>query len=249
MTDDPLRYLEALSAPMGDLIASVGRGVAEAQQALDMGSLGALLAIYSDPDTSDETLALLREIDYRPTFYAIPEVTSELTVALTITGQSSSTASATAGSVAAPLAAAPPAAAAAAAMVAAAPAPTGFARALAPLSETAPRLYVAPVDASYQNRYGFDLRATSSIKFKIVPVPPPSQADLLRVVPNLVGRSFAESRTLLELYRLGWSQPAPAAGDPPPADPADTDVVLTQSVAPGSLLRAGEGLVLTFGPP
>lgn len=245
MTDDPLRYLEALSAPMGDLIASVGRGVAEAQQALDMGSLGALLAIYSDPDTSDETLALLREIDYRPTFYAIPEVTSELTVALTITGQSSSTTSTTAAPAAAPLAPA----AAAAAMVAAAPAPTRVARAIAPISETAPRVYVAPVDASYQNRYGFDLRATSSIKFKIVPVPPPSQAELLRVVPNLVGRSFAESRTLLELYRLGWSQPAPAAGDPPPADPADTDLVLTQSVAPGSLLRAGDGLVLTFGPP
>ena len=245
MTDDPLRYLEALSAPMGDLIAAVGRGVAEAQQALDMGSLGALLSIYDDPDTSDQRLALLREIDYRPTFYAIPEVTSELTVALTITGQSTS-ASSPSSTTTAPLAAAP---LAAGAMAMAAPAAPG-ARAIAPQYDVAaPRLYVAPVDASYQNRYAFDLRATSSIKFKIVPVPPPAQAEQLRVVPSLVGRTFAETRTLLELYRLGWAQPAPAAGDPPPADPADADLVLTQSAAPGSLLRAGEVIVLTFGPP
>lgn len=237
MADDPLRYLQALSSPMGDLIASVGRGVAEAQQALDMGSLGALLQIYADPDTTDETLALLREIDYRPTFYAIPEVTSELSVALTVTGQSSSTplptsASASASSASTTLASAAPVAAA-----------------LAARAELAPRLFVAPVDAGYQNRYGFDLRATSSIKFKIVPVPPPTQVEQMRVVPDLVGRTFAQTRTLLELYRLGWSQPAPAPGDPLPATPADTDVVLTQSAAPGSLVQVGEVLVLTFGPP
>lgn len=233
MTDDPLRYLQALSAPMGDLIASVGRGVAEAQQALDMGSLGALLQIYGDPDTTDETLALLREIDYRPTFYAIPEVTSELSVALTITGQASSTAPlASASTASTSLASAAPAAAA-----------------IAARSDLAPRLFVAPVDASYQNRYGFDLRATSSIKFKIVPVPPPTQVEQLRVVPNLVDRTFSQTRTLLELYRLGWAQPTPAPGDPPPTAPTDTDVVLTQSVAPGSLVQAGEVLVLTFGPP
>jgi PASTA domain len=238
MTDDPLRYLDALSAPMGDLIASVGRGVAEAQQALDMGSLGALMAIYADAD--DQTLALLREIDYRPTFYAIPEVTSELTVALTLTGQSSSSGPAAIASAAAPLAALP--AALPAASVAAAP--------LAPATDSARlRLYVAPVDAGYQNRYGFDLRATSSLKFKIVPVPPPSQTEQLRVVPNLVGRSFAEARTVLDLYRLAWAQPAPAAGDPPLPDPAGTDVVLTQSATPGALVRAGDVLTLSFGPP
>lgn len=247
MTDDPLRYLDALSAPMGDLIASVGRGVAEAQQALDMGSLGALLSIYADPDTTDDTIALLREIDYRPTFYAIPEVTSELTVALTITGQSGAGSPST--TTAAP-AAAPMAAPAAASLAAAAASPTTLAsRALATNAETAPRLYVAPVDASYQNRYGFDLRATSSLKFKIVPVPPPSQVEHLRVVPALVGRTFAQARTLLELYRLGWAQPAPAPGDPPPAAPADTDLVLTQSAAAGSLVHAGDTLELTFGPP
>jgi hypothetical protein len=233
MTDDPLRYLDALSAPMGDLIAAVGRGVAEAQQALDMGSLAALQTIYGDAD--DQTLALLREIDYRPTFYAIPEVTSELTVALTITGQSSSSSSTSVASTAPAAALAGPVSPAA--------------ELLARVDATRPRLYIAPVDAGYQNRYGFDLRATSSIKFKIVPVPPPSQADQLRVVPDLVGRSFADTRTLLGLYRLAWDQPAPAVGDPPLSDPADTDVVLTQSSAPGTFVRAGDVLTLTFGPP
>lgn len=237
MADDPLRYLQALSSPMGDLIASVGRGVAEAQQALDMGSLGALLQIYADPDTTDQMLALLREIDYRPTFYAIPEVTSELSVALTITGQSSSTSSIASASASA-------SASSASASVAA-----PVTAALAARAELAPRVFVAPVDASYQNRYGFDLRATSSIKFKIVPVPAPMQVEQMRVVPDVVSRTFAQTRTLLELYRLGWSQPTPAPGDPLPATPADTDVVLTQSVAPGSLVQLGAVLVLTFGPP
>ncbi len=240
MTDDPLRYLDALSAPMGDLIASVGRGVAEAQQALDLGSLAALQSLYADAD--DQTLALLREIDYRPTFYAIPEVTSELTVALTITGQST-TGSVGSGGAAAALpggaAAALPGGAAAARAVSLA----------AGLDATRPRVYIAPVDAGYQNRYAFDLRATSSLKFKIVPVPPPSQTEALRVVPDLVGRSFTQVRTLLEVYRLAWAQPEPAPGDPPLPDPADTDLVLTQSALPGAFAYAGDVLTLTFGPP
>ena len=158
-----------------------------------------------------------------------------MSVALTITGQTTSTSSISASaspSAAVSLAAAGPAAAA-----------------IAARSDLAPRVYVAPVDAGYQNRYGFDIRATSSLKFKIVPVPPSTQVEQLRVVPNLVARTFAQTRTLLELYRLGWAQPAPAVGDPPLAAPAATDVVLTQSVAPGSLVQAGEVLVLTFGPP
>ena len=38
--------LDALSVPLGDLIASIGRGVAEAQRALDTASIAALRDIY-----------------------------------------------------------------------------------------------------------------------------------------------------------------------------------------------------------
>lgn len=37
-----LQYLDALSAPMADLIAAVGQGVAAAQRALDAGSIAKL---------------------------------------------------------------------------------------------------------------------------------------------------------------------------------------------------------------
>lgn len=86
--NDPLKPLDALSAPLGELIAAVGRGVADAQQALDAAALAALQRIYSDAD--DATLAALRQIDYRPTFYAIPEVESEMSVAVTIASQTES---------------------------------------------------------------------------------------------------------------------------------------------------------------
>lgn len=73
---------DVVAAPLGDVIASVGEGVAEAQRALDDASLAQTLAIYDDH--GDETAALLREIGYRPTFYALPETTGEVRVSLAL---------------------------------------------------------------------------------------------------------------------------------------------------------------------
>lgn len=71
------------AAPLGDLIASVGRGVAEAQAALDASSLEQCLALYTE---QDDLKRIMRETGYRPTFYTIPETEGELTLSLTITG-------------------------------------------------------------------------------------------------------------------------------------------------------------------
>ena len=54
---------DVVASPLGDVIASVGQGVAEAQHALDEGSLSAVLDIYAESD--DEKLKLLQEIGYR----------------------------------------------------------------------------------------------------------------------------------------------------------------------------------------
>ena len=87
--------LDALSAPLGALISAVGRGVAEAQREMDAASIAALQEIY----TSNEGLYLeLQRIGYRPTWYHIPEVESELQIALTVTGQQTSGGSAVPGS-------------------------------------------------------------------------------------------------------------------------------------------------------
>lgn len=83
--DRPEQMIDALSAPLGDLIAEVGRSVADAQKAMDAGTIENVLALAaaSGPDDPNR---LLRQIGYQPTWYQIPEVTAEITVALTLTG-------------------------------------------------------------------------------------------------------------------------------------------------------------------
>jgi hypothetical protein len=97
--DRPEQLLDALSAPLGDLIAEVGRSVAEAQKAMDAATIDNVraLAAASGPDDPDR---LLRQIGYQPTWYQIPEVTAEITVALTLTGaaQTSGNSSSSGGS-------------------------------------------------------------------------------------------------------------------------------------------------------
>ncbi len=75
---------ESLSTPLGEVIASVGRGVAEAQAALDQASLAATLAMYKTD--GDEGLEALRSIGYQPTFYVLPETTCEVQVSMQIGG-------------------------------------------------------------------------------------------------------------------------------------------------------------------
>ncbi|AXG70879.1 hypothetical protein KORDIASMS9_03129 [Kordia sp. SMS9] len=80
---------DAFAAPLGDFIASIGEGVGEAQAALDEGSLRQTLEIYnSDPDKGSETLKMLREVGYQPTFYTIPKTTAKAKISLSISQQS-----------------------------------------------------------------------------------------------------------------------------------------------------------------
>ncbi|WP_430412276.1 hypothetical protein [Kordia sp.] len=80
---------DAFAAPLGDFIAAIGEGVGEAQAALDEGSLRQTLDIYnSDPDKGSETLKMLREVGYQPTFYTIPKTTAKAKISLSISQQS-----------------------------------------------------------------------------------------------------------------------------------------------------------------
>ncbi len=92
MSNNSNDYLkDAFAAPLGDFIASIGEGVGEAQAALDKGSLRQTLEIYnSDPDNSEASLKLLREIGYQPTFYTIPKTTAKAKISLSLSQQSSS---------------------------------------------------------------------------------------------------------------------------------------------------------------
>jgi hypothetical protein len=84
MANNPLDFMkEALSAPLGELIASIGQGVGEAQAALDQGSLAQYMTIY-DAENTDELVKLMRDIGYQPTFYTIPETEVEAQVSLSL---------------------------------------------------------------------------------------------------------------------------------------------------------------------
>ncbi len=85
MSQDASELLsESLATPLGEVIAAVGRGVAEAQAALDQASLAATLAMYESD--GDEGVEALRAIGYQPTFYVLPETTCEVQVSMHIGG-------------------------------------------------------------------------------------------------------------------------------------------------------------------
>jgi len=207
------------SAPLGDLIASVGEGVAEAQAALDTGSLQQTLALYSE---DDDLTRVMRETGYRPTFYTIPETEGELTLSLTVTGREGTTR---------PMRAAP-------ATTAAAAASTLRAADLSVLRRPAPRLYAAPVDGGYSNSYSYQSAVGAKVKFRIVAVPPPAEAEALRVIPDFAALD-TEAATALAArfdFRLAGLDDA-AAGT----------TVIEQSPAPGTVSREGETVTLIFG--
>lgn len=187
-----LPQLESLSAPLGALISSVGRGVAQAQRELDEATLEHLRAIYE----SDEGLAAeLQRIGYRPTWYHIPEAEAEIAMALSITAEEQVQ------------------------------------------GRTRVKMYGAPMDASYTNRFGYSLTAQSRLKFRVVPVPPSPQAEALVVVPAVVGKTVADARALL--LALGVPHRFPE-------DAADKELVLSASAEAGTVLPAGGELVLTL---
>ncbi|EGV49877.1 PASTA domain-containing protein [endosymbiont of Riftia pachyptila] len=108
-----------------------------------------------------------------------------------------------------------------------------------------PRLYATPVDAGYANRYGYQANISAKLTFKIIPVPAPEGADELRKMPNLVGHSLIESRTIADSLgleiRLQDSQ-----GDP--LDTADeASLVTAQQPAGEQIVRLGDEILLTLG--
>ncbi|SDO70418.1 PASTA domain-containing protein [Halomonas shengliensis] len=206
MSDIKRLIRDTAAAPLGDIIASVGEGVAQAQRALDGQALAQLEALYRD---QDEATALLRQSGWRPTFYTIPETEGEVKVALSLGGQGEETTTARSSGI------------------------------LPRKSRVA--LYGAPVDAGYQNRFGYQATIGASLRFRIVPVPPPGDIDALpiRVVPDLSGSSRDEAAELLAQFGLALTLDAqsPEAGQ-----------VVAQRPLPGQMLRQDDVVSVTLGP-
>lgn len=220
---------DIVASPLGQVIAQVGQGVADAQMALDEASLAKVLEIYGEGD--DAALALLRSIGYRPTFYTLPDTTGEVRVALRIGSGAQGAGSARAVK---------PMPAMTLGTVRAVPARAG-------LSALPGKMYAAPVDAGYANAYGYQADIAAKLTFRIVPVPPPDGADELRVVPAVVGLAPDTAAETLESFGLGATL---VDADGVAVDtPADTDVVFDQSPAAGAIARLEDEVILRIATP
>ncbi|WP_425071345.1 PASTA domain-containing protein [Sagittula sp. S175] len=214
---------DIVASPLGQVIAQVGQGVADAQEALDEASLAKVLEIYAEGD--DEKLALLREIGYRPTFYTLPDTTGEVRVALRLGNGAQG-----AGKSVRPVSP----------VVKAVPARLG-------LNALSARMYAAPVDAGYANTYGYQADISAKLTFRIVPVPPPDGADELRQVPDLSTRTIPAARTALEA--LGLEAAFVDASGTAIATPDETHVVTAQSPAANAIARMEDTVTLTIAAP
>lgn len=179
MSDPISNFSELLSNPLGDLISSVGKGVGEAQAAMDAGSISATLDIYREDDAAGRTaeeqrmIDLIRDIGYQPTFYAIPEteVEAQVSLSMTLTSNTSSTLTSI------------------------------------PLAKTAISKFsviATPMNAGNVNRFGISGNAIAKLKFKIVPVPPPASVSDKRVVPDLIGKDLDDD-TIALIAQLGFT--------------------------------------------
>ncbi len=90
MNKSNLELTEALSAPLGEVISSVAKGVAEAQQAMDLHTIETFQQVYKG---DKGMLEQLRQLGYRPTWYKIPEVSAEIQMSLSINATSIETGS------------------------------------------------------------------------------------------------------------------------------------------------------------
>jgi hypothetical protein len=214
--NDLAEITRALSAPLGELIVAVGRGVAEAQWALDQHTVESFKAVYG----SDEAVYReLRQLGYQPTWYRIPEVAAEIYVTLSASGKERLA-------------------------LGGGPASTGDRNAPENTSQGKTmgriQLYATPLDASYSNTYDYQLRACSQLKFRVVPVPGPGQAEGMKVAPKLTKMSFNVARDMLT--RLG----IPYELADPFYEPRGSEIVTETSPEAGDILPGGQALVLTL---
>lgn len=194
MSNPIKQFSELLSGPLGELIASIGRGVGEAQAALDEGSLRQTLALYKteseqeikdqDNIASDEEkgnireerrlMQLIRSIGYQPTFYVIPETEVEAKVSLNLNTSNKNN--------------------------------NRSANKYQPYKIAKYSINATPLNANNINQYNLNANAAATLKFKIVPVPPPSGVSEKRIMPNLVDRKYDdETRELIISLGLSYS--------------------------------------------
>ncbi len=106
----------------------------------------------------------------------------------------------------------------------------------------APRILGAPVDANYSNKFNYKVEGSSTIQFKIVPIPPPSASEnLLPVtVPDVTKSSAGEAIEALSARGLAHALRKSGSTKEESATAANRKrEVPSQEPAPGSRIRRG----------
>jgi hypothetical protein len=146
------RIGELLSAPLEQLLVSLGSGIGRSQAELDRHSIAIQHEILADPQ--------LAQYGVEATWFQIPSTQLELKVAISLTRSGAPPPGAVEGAPQ-PTPVAPPA--------------SLIARPELPLvAAPPPRMWVAPVTPTYQNLFGYDVQAASTVTLTIVAVPPPA---------------------------------------------------------------------------
>ncbi|OYW15556.1 MAG: hypothetical protein B7Z50_01255 [Sphingomonadales bacterium 12-62-5] len=104
------------------------------------------------------------------------------------------------------------------------------------------RTYVTPVDAGFQQRFGFQATAAAKLTFRIVPVPPPSALDDARPMPALIGKPAPDALALLD--RMGLAATLVDKDGKPVSDAAGRKVA-GQGIDAGRLAPLADPVVLT----
>lgn len=73
--------MDVLAVKLGDLIATIGRDVADAQETIDRRTIEQFAAVY---DQSVAAFEPLRAIGYQPTWYQITEAAAQVSIALRV---------------------------------------------------------------------------------------------------------------------------------------------------------------------
>ena len=139
---------ELISAPLEELLVSLGSGIGRSQAELDRHSIETQRRIDEDP--------VLGQYGLQATWYQIPTADLELKIAVAMERQARKD---EAGPAPAPIE------------------PAGTLIGGRSFGRPLPRLFVQPVNARYVNQFGYDVNASSTFKLQITAVPPPGAAS------------------------------------------------------------------------
>lgn len=213
-TNNPVQlFSELLGGPLGELISSVGQGVGDAQAALDQGALQQTLDIYDISKDEDRSTEELNLVNLIREMGYQPTFYS---IPETEVEAQISLSLDLKSEQSTPAA--------------------GYT-----LSKY--KVNATPLNAGNMNRYGIQADAMAKLKFKIVPVPPPSGSADLRLVPDF-DRWNEQTKEMIQ--RLGFIYELRAEDDTLITDEEGLDDYIVQEQTPvaGTISKTGNLLVL-----